>query len=98
MDLEELQTLSRSGEPLSAACVPSNRRAWALAYNDMLFRFLENVTLARHSLDVGEAVEVDLATELRLMARMLPSMRQRVEALAERGPVAWRRTSRSRSA
>lgn len=80
MNVEELKALARCAEPLSAEEVPPARRDWATAYNDLHSRFRERLTRARNSLVLGVPVELELAQELRTMARALPDMRQRVEA------------------
>jgi hypothetical protein len=86
--VEELRVLSRTAEPLPAASVCAAPCECAAAYNDLLARFRERLTLARNSLVLGAPVEGLLADELRLLADALPEMRQRAVVKAQGCPMA----------
>jgi hypothetical protein len=86
MDVEELRALSRTAEPLPAASVCDAPCECATAYNDLLARFRERLTLARNGLVRGEPVEGLLADELRLLSNALPEMRQRAVTRAQGCP------------
>ncbi len=81
MTVEELKALSRCVEPLTASGVVADHHERAAAYNDLHARFRERLTLARNTLVLGQPIAVELADELRLMARLLPAMRRQVETV-----------------
>jgi hypothetical protein len=89
VDLRKLKTIVRSIEPLSDAGVKAAPRELVQAYNEMLSRFHRRAARAGNSLLEGSPIEVHLAEELRFLTLALPSMRQRIEAFAQRGTMAW---------
>lgn len=85
MTVEELRSLARAAEPLSAASVALDGRE-RLAYRALLFRFLERIVSARNRLVLGRPVEPELELELRFVAEALPDMLHRAEPAAQPQP------------
>jgi hypothetical protein len=86
VNVEELKALARAVEPLSTQVGDLDCREPVVAYNDLVSRFRERVTLALNSLSLFQVVEPELKQELRLLARDLPGLRSRAEAAAQTEP------------
>jgi len=82
--VEELKALAQAVEPLSTAAGDLDCREPVVAYNDLVSRFRERVTLALNSLSLFQAVEPELKQELLLLAKDLPGVRCRAAAAAQK--------------
>jgi len=80
MDIERLKALARAVEPLAGASGGFGSEKQVVAYNDLVSRFRERVSLALKRLTVGDPVEPELTDELRLLAKALPGVRRAAAA------------------
>ena len=87
MTLDHLRALARAIEPLASASGGFGNQGKVTAYNDLVSRFRQRVTLAITRASQGEPYEPDLTDELQLIAKALPEARRVAEAVKDDLPV-----------
>jgi hypothetical protein len=92
MDVEELKALALAIEPLAAAAADPHGLEQFQAYNQLVARFRERVTMGLNQWTLGQEVEPGLTEELWLVAKALPGARQRAVAGAPSVPPGVGRT------